>query len=244
MSDWAKDLFLSSAMDESTEAGGRTDARRSSASSVLHVFAGLADLFEQRTPICTHVLAKPVVQLCGAATSFTALTADGEVLTFGSGLHAGVLGRRPSPSEPALTPFPVSYLGGIPIRKVASAGWITAALSADRDLYLWGGRPGEANRMESLPPLDGDELVSLVDIDGGVDVVDVGVGHGHVAALTTNGEIWTSGLNTYGQLGDGFTDFRTTWIKATLDTDAPSSSGVVHHLGCGVWSSWAVVHHP
>lgn len=46
-------------------------------------------------------------------------------------------------------------------------------------------------------------LVKLVEIDGGVDICDVDVGDGHVVVITTSGDVWVAGENSWGQLGLG-----------------------------------------
>ncbi len=153
------------------------------------------------TPTPTeHHLPAPPAQLVAGATSFTALLRDPpmhSVHTWGDARHnhlGRVLARSPaadndSPSastaSTASTPHIVDHLAGIPVAKVAAGGWLTAALAASQDLYVWGGRPGDggdsgsggggssdgAGRIRCLPdvgrrPEDNAE-VSLVDIGGG-----------------------------------------------------------------------------
>lgn len=173
------------------------------------------------------------------------MTATGEVLTFGSPLHARSLGREPTAHDPADSPSAIPSLGGIPIDKIASGGWIGAAVSRDRDLYIWGGRAGEERKFKALPADhfdDDDETVRLVDIDGGVDVVDVGVGSGHVVALTAEGEVWATGDGECGQLGNGGRRFEEEWIRVRGDWEGEGKGkGKLVGLGCGVWCSWVVV---
>lgn len=167
------------------------------------------------------------------------MTATGEVLTFGSPLHARSLGREPTAYDPADSPSAIPFLGGIPIDKVAAGGWLGAAVSRDRDLYIWGGRAGEERKLKALPADYSDgQTVRLVDIDGGVDVVDVGVGSGHVVALTAEGEVWAAGDGECGQLGAGGRRFEEDWVRVRGDWEG---KGKVVGLGCGVWCSWIVV---
>ena len=161
-----------------------------------------------------------------------------EVLTFGSPLYARSLGRDPTVSDPADSPSAVPFLGGIPIGKIAAGGWIGAALSQDRDLYIWGGGTGGEKRMKVLPALSDDETVRLVDIDGGVDVLEVGVGSGHVLALTAEGEVWAAGDGECGQLGTGERIFEDNWVRVRGEWEG---RGKVVGLGCGVWCSWIVL---
>lgn len=108
----------------------------------------------------------------------------------------------------------------------------------DQDLYIWGGRAGEEKRINALPRLSDDETVRLVDINGGVDIVDVGVGSGHVIALTAEGEVWATGDGECGQLGTGGRRFEEDWVRVRGEW---VGEGKVVGLGCGVWSSWVVV---
>lgn len=141
-------------------------------------------------------------------------------------------------SNPAESPCAIPFLGGIPIGKTAVGGWIGAAVSDDRDLYIWGGRAGAERRMHALPRLSDDETVRLVDINGGVDILDVGVGSGHVIALTAEGEVWAAGDGEFGQLGTGERRFEEDWVRVTGEWEG---KGKVVGLGCGVWCSWVVV---
>lgn len=204
----------------------------------LHTFASFEDLLASDPPTSTYPLFGPLTSLLASATGFTALTSSREVLTFGSALHPQTLGRTPTPANPADKPCPIPFLGGIPIRKIAVGGWIGAAVSEDNDLYIWGGRAGEAKRINALPRSTDSEEVKLVDIDGGVDVIDVGVGSGHVIALTADGKVWVAGEGEYGQLGYGGQAFEEDWRRVRGGWEG---RGKVICVGCGVWCSWIMV---
>ncbi|MCJ1452973.1 hypothetical protein MMC28_003318 [Mycoblastus sanguinarius] len=204
----------------------------------IHTFTSFNHFLSCDPPTSSYPLTAPVVSLLASATAFTALTATQEVLTFGSLLHPQALGRTPTPARPANRPCSVPFLGGIPIRKVDVGGWIGAAVSEDRDLYIWGGRAGDSRRISALPSVPDEEEVQLVDIKGGVDVVDVGVGLGHVVALTGEGEVWVTGEADYGQLGTGEKEFEEDWVRVKGDWEG---KGKVVGVGCGVWCSWVVV---
>ncbi|KAI9777308.1 MAG: hypothetical protein M1835_005266 [Candelina submexicana] len=182
-----------------------------------------------------------IVTLLSNFTSFTLLTNSGNVYTWGDPRHSS-LGRNPTSSSAATAPHLVDFLGGIPIRKIASGGWITAALSYDNDLYLWGGRPGEKHRIKDLPDLPrkgNDEAeVKLVDIDGGVDIVDVGVGDGHIVVLCRDGRVFAVGRGESGQLGVGVRKFEEEWMEVRLNLG--ERKRVVGVYG-GAWSSFLLV---
>ena len=204
----------------------------------IHTFSSIEDFLTSQPPTSTHPIVAPLRSLYGAATCFVALSATDEVLTFGSALHPQALGRTPTPANPAEVPSPISFLGGISIDKVAAGGWIGATVSEDRDLYVWGGQVGATKRINALPKFSAGEEMRLVDINGGVDVVDVGVGSEHMIALTGDGEVWVTGEGDCGQLGTGATGFEEDWVRVRGDWEA---NGRVVGVGCGMWCSWVLV---
>ena len=93
-----------------------------------------------------------------------------------------------------------------------------------------GGGGGEGGEEEE------EEEVHLVDIEGGVDVVDVAVGEGHVLAVTREGRLWALGEGKWGQLGSGRRTFEKSWIEVKgLD-----GSHRVVGVACGFWSSFVI----
>jgi alpha-tubulin suppressor-like RCC1 family protein len=72
---------------------------------------------------------------------------------------------------------------------------VTATLTSGNDLYVWGGRPGQAKLLEQLSGTP-----QPVDLDGN-DVLDVAVGANHVIVLTTEHKLYVVGANGNGQLG-------------------------------------------
>ncbi|KAI4182514.1 MAG: hypothetical protein L6R41_005931 [Letrouitia leprolyta] len=160
-----------------------------------------------------HNFGEDIASLVATATSFAALTGTGRVLTFGDARYPALFGRTPSKDQPASIPHVVSALDGISIAKIVAGNWMIAALSCDKDLYVWGhmlprtpvreGHVGFSTLLNTVDE-DGDrEEVHLVDVADGADVEDVAVGDEHVVVLTTKGEIWGLGSNEYGQLGLG-----------------------------------------
>ena len=117
--------------------------------------------------------------------------------------HHRCLGRLVNREAPADKPCLVDALGGLPISKLAVGGWMTAALSRDKDAYLWGrDKPKETeDALAVLPP--NDEEVKLVELDEDTDIVAIGVGSGHAVMLTSDGKVFVIGENDNGQLGMG-----------------------------------------
>lgn len=161
-------------------------------------------------------------------------------MTLGSPLHPHLLARNPTTKTPATEPHLIPFFGGLPIRKICAGAWICAALSQDNDLYVWGGEPGVGDqRMDCLPErgAEEEEMVKLVDIEG-LDVSDVGVGDGHMIALTQDGRVWVCGRGDEGQLGLGSSiRFSGGWQKV----EGEWKGGKVVAVAAGGWGSWVVV---
>ena len=174
--------------------------------------------------------------LGAGSTSVVALTVAGQFFTAGSPLQASMLARSPTKSNPASELSSVDALNGIRIVKVCMSEWLAGALSADRDLYVWGGRGGGGLKIDSLP--SDQEDVRLVDIAGGVDIVDFAIGMGHILVLTDNGELWGCGDNEYGQLGLGHAldSFVRDWIKVP----SHSNEAEIETLVAGGYGNWII----
>ncbi|KAK0102464.1 hypothetical protein ONS95_006083 [Cadophora gregata] len=132
-------------------------------------------------------------------TTFTALSKDGgKVYTWGDGRYPNCLGREVSSECPANVPSIVEDLVELPgggIRKISSGGYVTAALTEDNDLYVWGGRAGQKATLEGL---GGSPMP--VDLDG-EDIWDVSVGMNHMLVVTMNRKLFVVGEGGNGQLG-------------------------------------------
>lgn len=155
-------------------------------------------------PSFSHTVPGRVSQLVANVTGFVCLTRDGNVYTWGDARHSS-LGRSVAETE-AKSPGLVESLAGIQIKKIASDGWMTAALSEDGAVYLFGtGTPGTQHSLSCLAELDSMEA-ALVDIEENgepLDFLDVAVGDGHVLLLVQDGRVFAAGDNRNGQLGLG-----------------------------------------
>ncbi|KIH94707.1 hypothetical protein SPBR_03792 [Sporothrix brasiliensis 5110] len=181
---------------------------------------------------CSRFAGYPGVrQVVAYDVGFAILTTDGQVWTWGDPRFPECLGRDVTES-PAERPGLVTALDDLPtgpIVKLAAGGHVLAAVTQGRDLYCWGGYPGR--RPVLLEGVTGEPtpiVVSATSADGyteDVDVVDVGMGDGHMIVLATDGSVFVLGSNANGQLGIGHdsNDARrppvlekkivTTWVK-------------------------------
>ena len=195
----------------------------------MHQFDSWELFIKEPQASTRHMLPAAPIQLVAGETSFTALLSDsmmgeGFVYTWGDARHHHLGRRVDNELSSASIPILVNDLGGIPVKKIASGGCITAAVSVFNDLCLWGGRPGEEQRIIALPvsvrSSDNDDdddhhgLVNLVnitdpddnddddaDVKESLDIVDVAVGQGHVIALSNDHQLWAIGRGHNGQLG-------------------------------------------
>lgn len=88
--------------------------------------------------------------------------------------------------------------GGTNWRLISSGDYNTAAIKTDGSLWLWGdnsyGQLGDNTASSKLSPVQ--------TVAAGTNWKQVSVGFTHIAAIKTDGTLWTWGDNTYGQLGD------------------------------------------
>ncbi|KAK9377464.1 regulator of chromosome condensation 1/beta-lactamase-inhibitor protein II [Lipomyces chichibuensis] len=114
---------------------------------------------------------------------FVALDSGGQVYTWGANLHGELLQPRGSIVRPRIVPA----LEGIPMRDVATNGFVTACLSQDtKDVYIWGWTPD--TRIIGLPDA-GDDVAGIIDQFGeNEDIVieSVAVGNGFIVLASSN----------------------------------------------------------
>ncbi|KJY00166.1 RCC1/BLIP-II protein [Zymoseptoria brevis] len=181
-------------------------------------------------------------QLEAGTGIFVLLMESGQVYTWGDSRYRS-LGRsvtgdgNKSADEPAV----LEALDGLHIKKVDCCGWMSAALSDDGALYLWGiTSPSDDVKIRALAAGE-DEEVALVELPGGdsepLDVVDVALGVEHIAVLAESGRLFVTGDNSCGQLGLGDKHKSTEcWQEVTL----PSVE--IEAVYCGPRSTFALVH--
>ena len=135
--------------------------------------------------------------LVSASSSHTAaVKTDGTLWTWGRGtngrLGTGNILNRSSPVQVgALTNW----------SKVSAGNYFTASVKTDGTLWTWGyngiGQLGDGTTLDRSSP---GTVAS-----GGTTWCSVSAGSRHVAAIKTDGTLWTWGANAFGTLGDGTT---------------------------------------
>jgi alpha-tubulin suppressor-like RCC1 family protein len=168
-----------------------------------------------------------------AISAFVA--SNGDLYTCGYNAHGG-LGINSTTN--ASTPTKVTNISSVS-EVIISDCYVASflALKTNGDLYGWGD-----NRVGALGLGTADQFTSPQLITSSVLKADITKGgytnyyNGHMIVLKTNGEVYTTGYNGYGQLGLGNTTNRTALTKIT-------TLPVITDIGCngGYWGqSYAV----
>ncbi|XP_068668074.1 ultraviolet-B receptor UVR8-like isoform X1 [Aristolochia californica] len=170
---------------------------------------------------------------CGGRHS-AIITDTGAVLTFGWGLY-GQCGQGSADDE--LSPTCVSSLWGIHIHGIAAGLWHTVCISADGDVYAFGGNQfGQlgtgADQAETLPRLL--EAPSLENKNAKV----VSCGARHTAIITEDEKVFSWGWNKYGQLGLGDV------IDRSIPSQVPLESCTPKNVTCGWWHTLVLAESP
>jgi alpha-tubulin suppressor-like RCC1 family protein len=106
-------------------------------------------------------------------------------------------------------PFPVTQLSGI--IDIAAGREHSLALKSDGTVWGWGknlnGQLGNGT--------DSNDIDSPVIVNGLTDVIAISAGGEHSLALKNDGTVWSWGLNSSGQLGDGSSSKRLTPVQVS-----------------------------
>ncbi|XP_061984837.1 ultraviolet-B receptor UVR8-like isoform X1 [Populus nigra] len=170
---------------------------------------------------------------CGGRHS-AVITDAGALLTFGWGLY-GQCGQGSTDDE--LSPTCVSSLLGIRIEGVAAGLWHTVCVSADGDVYTFGGNQfGQlgtgGDQAEILPRLL--EAPSLENIHAKT----ISCGARHSTIISEDGKVFCWGWNKYGQLGLGDVIDRNVPSQVTIDGCVPKN------VACGWWHTLLLAESP
>ncbi|XP_043268857.1 E3 ubiquitin-protein ligase HERC2 [Venturia canescens] len=130
------------------------------------------------------------------------LAENGDVYSMGLGTR-GQLGHcdLEDSDEPKL----VEALAGLKVSQISAAGWCSAAVVEEGDLYVWGWNNegqlglGDDQKVVAVPTVVDfkDECEETLELR----IVKVQCTSSFVICLTDNGELWGCGSNKYGQMG-------------------------------------------
>ena len=96
-------------------------------------------------------------------------------------------------------------------------GWnYFVALKSNGEVWTWGyngyGQLGMSDKINRLKPTK-TSIFDSKDENQKIYAIDVAAGAYHTVVLKSDGTVWTTGYNGYGQLGDGTTDNQVDFIK-------------------------------
>ncbi|XP_031114818.1 ultraviolet-B receptor UVR8-like isoform X2 [Ipomoea triloba] len=170
---------------------------------------------------------------CGGRHSVV-VTDAGALLTFGWGLY-GQCGQGSTDDE--LSPTCVSSLLGIKIEGVSAGLWHTVSISADGDVYAFGGNQfGQlgtgGDQAETLP-----RLLDAPNLEN-VNAKVVSCGARHSTIVTEDGKVFCWGWNKYGQLGLGDV------IDRNIPAQVPINGGTPKNVSCGWWHTLLLAESP
>lgn len=178
-------------------------------------------------------------QVDGGSSHSLGLGDDGDVYAWGS----GELGTGPNTIEPL--PAPVQAPAGLKFTQVSAGQFYSLALSDDGNAYAWGlnsqGQLGDGTRISSNVPVP-------VRLPAGVTLTQVSAGYTHSLAVSSDGDVYAWGGNSYGRLGDGTTNDSDTPVRVPAPAGArfvQVSASNVHSLALasdGTAYAWGFNH--
>ena len=153
---------------------------------------------QSNTPITTFAGGANWKQVSGGGYSTAAIKTDGTLWTWGHGT-SGQLGDNTiiSRSTPVTT-----FAGGTNWKQVSGGASSTAAIKTDGTLWTWGsnfqGMLGDNTTTDRRTP--------VTTFAGGTNWKQVSAGRNMMAAIKTDGTLWTWGFNFAGGLGNNTTN--------------------------------------
>ena len=190
------------------------------------------------------------VAIAAGAGHVLAIDESGQLYTWGNNIlgNLGALGDLGGNSP---TMINISALSGSPLKNVkitaVAAGLHTSmALDADGNVWHWGqniqGHLGNGNTTNSSTPINISTLPSSLLKD--VKITAIACGDSHSMAIDENGNVWTWGQNTYGQLGNMTTASSTTPNPNPINISAlsghPFNYVKITAIACGSGHSIAI----
>ena len=163
-----------------------------------------------------------------------ALTENGEVYTWGYNGN-GQLGN--GTREDSLVPVKVAGLKNV--TKVNAYKYMTIALTQNGEVYAWGSgygaKPVKLNFTRKIIDVSGNLVLAenrkAYNLDEtksyGKDLIKVVAGYNHYLGLTSDGEVYAWGSNSYGQLGNGNNTSSSTAVKVVTPDGKSNMTNIV-----------------
>ena len=163
-----------------------------------------------------------------------ALTEKGEVYTWGYNGY-GQLGN--GTREDSLVPVKVAGIKNV--TKVNAYKYMTIALTQNGEVYAWGSgygaKPVKLNFTRKIIDVSGNLVLAenrkAYNLDEtkvyGKDLIKVVCGYNHYLGLTSDGEVYAWGSNSYGQLGNGNNTSSSTAVKVVTPDGKTNMTNIV-----------------
>jgi len=180
------------------------------------------------TPVTTFAGGTNWKQVAGGGNQTVAIKTDGTLWTWGSG-NQGRLGVNDTSSR--ITPV-TTFAGGSNWKQVSAFNTGTVAIKTDGTLWTWGrgagGMLGTNDTTQRNTP--------VTTFAGGTNWKQVAGGTSHIAAIKTDGTLWTWGYGNFGRLGNNDTTDKltpvttfaggTNWKQILLNPNANHTAAI------------------
>lgn len=167
-----------------------------------------------------------------------AVSTLGAVFSWGRNNSGQIGNGSASATTHQTTPYQVA-LGLSSAKGVAAGGYHSMAVTSSGALWGWGINSSGQLGLSNLASPQNSPLA----VPGLTDVAAVAAGGNHSLAMSSGGQVWSFGQDTYGQLGDGdgsatsrATPFMILGLSGVFGVAAGHTHSVALTTGCPVWT--------
>jgi len=153
--------------------------------------------------------------------SIFAITTNGDLYAWGRNQYGQIGNGKSGKDEVQTTPVKVlSNIASVAMSKGTNSRGVIAAIATNGDLYTWGrNESGQVGNGKS-----GKDEVQKTPVKVLSDVVSLTTSGGHLAAITTNADLYCWGTNWFGQVGNGTREHQTKPVKVLSNVASVSTS--------------------